>query len=460
VKIFVIASDVPSQKGNRMGVTAVNIVLCELLGGLSRLGHKIVLQMLFNPFRSTASLSSVEEGELLHLKEAGMEVLPAIYKEDYLPPVKSATLLGVLTKISRNLFGVAGIEEFYPSIRVREVVCDRVRSHNIDAILTIWCPEGLASTQGCEGVPRVAYQGDIDFIPAMMRAKDVLLFSDLASQKPGFVRKQLGWFLTRFRLAKFKQAHLRLMREVDVVANVTASNADFYKKHGHPGSVYIRNIWSDMGVEGSPDFEKNQKGKKSNRPIKIIGHVGYLNRTGSTYGLTFLLVDVLPRIEQMMKGLDYQIHIIGGGEVAPALKPRVQNGRVLMRGFVEDLDGELRSSDIFLMLNNAGPYQAAYSRHILAWSMGLCMIVHANSRKAIPEITHEGNALVGSTPDEIAQMVFQAATDSDLNLRIRRGGRATYEKYFTPSVVAEALSEEIARVVAGEETRHTRAFEA
>jgi glycosyltransferase involved in cell wall biosynthesis len=441
-----------------MGVTAVNIVLCELLKGLSRLGHQIVLQILFNPFRSATSLSAAEEGELFHLRKDGMEVLPPIYKEEYLPPLKSAPLLGALNRISRIFFRGTGIEAFYPSIRIRDVVCDRVRSCNVDAILTIWCPEGLASTQGCKGVPRIAYHGDIDFIPGMVRAKDHWLFSDPSDEKPGSVRKQSARFLRRLGLAKFKQAHLRLMRGVDVVANVTASNADFYAKHGHPGSVYIRNVWSDMGVEGSLRFEKNQKENRSNRLIKIVGHVGYLNRTGSTYGLKFLLVDVLPRMEQTMKGLDYQIHIIGGGEVAPALKPWLRDGRVLMRGFVEDLDGELRSSDLYLMLNNAGPYQAAYSRHILAWSMGLCMIVHANSQKAIPEITHEENALVGSTAEEIARMIFRAATDSDLNLRIRRGGRATYEKYFTPSVVAEALSEEIARVVAREETRQSRAL--
>ena len=72
MKIFVIAGDVPSRKDNRMGVTAVNIVLCELLNGLSGLGHKIVLQLLFNPFRTATSLSSAENEELLHLKEAGM----------------------------------------------------------------------------------------------------------------------------------------------------------------------------------------------------------------------------------------------------------------------------------------------------------------------------------------------------------------------------------------------------
>ncbi len=427
-----------------MGVTAVNIVLCELLKGLTRLGHQIFLQVLFNPFRSAALMSSAEEGELLHLREAGVEVLPAIYREEYLSSAKSAIRLG---KIIKNLFGETQLEEFYPSIRVREVVCGRVRSCNVNAILTIWCPEGVAATQGCEEVPRIAYHGDIDFIPGMMRATDPWLFSGPSSQKPNFIHRQLGGLLTRFSFTKFKKAHLRLMEKVDVIANVTASNADFYTKHGHHGSVYVRNTWSDPGVEDLPDFEKNRATRR-NRPIKIIGHVGYLNRTGSTYGLKFLLVDLLPRMEQVMKGLDYQVHIIGGGEIASALKPWLQDGHVLMRGFVEDLDRELRSSDIFLMMNNAGPYLAAYSRHILAWSMGLCLVVHGNSQKAIPEIAHGENALVGSTPDEISQMIFRAATDPDLNSRIRRRGRATYERHFTPSVVAEALSKEMARIVA------------
>ncbi len=441
-----------------MGITAVNIVLGELLNELSRLGHQIVLQLLFNPFRSAPSLSSSEEKELLHLKEVGMEVLPAIYKEEYLVPVKSVIPLQEFSKVVRYLFRGAAIEDFYPAARLRGMMRDRVRSGKADAILTVWCPEGLAATQGGEGVPRIAFHGDIDFIPGMMRAKDPGLFSDPSSQKPSLVRKELGALLRRLRLARVEQAHLRLMREVDVIANVTASNADFYTKHGHRGSVYVRNLWSDMDVGGSLTLKKSQRGNGFHRPIKIIGHVGYLDRTGSTYGLKFLLADLLPGLEQTMKGLDYQVHIIGGGEVVPALKPWLRDGRILMRGFVEDLEGELRSSDLFLMLNNAGPYQAAYSRHILAWSMGLCMIVHANSQKAIPEIKHEENALVGAIPAEIARQVFRAATDTELNLRIRRGGRATYEKYFTPPVVAEALSEEIARVVSSGETRESRVF--
>jgi hypothetical protein len=102
---------------------------------------------------------------------------------------------------------------------------------------------------------------------------------------------------------------------------------------------------------------------------------------------------------------------------------------------------------MFLLLNNAGSYHAAYTRHLVAWSQGLCLIVHENSRRAIPEIRHMENAIVGSTPEEIARMIRMAATDQELNLRVRKGGRATYERYFTPAVVVRTLADEIARAV-------------
>jgi hypothetical protein len=119
-----------------------------------------------------------------------------------------------------------------------------------------------------------------------------------------------------------------------------------------------------------------------------------------------------------------------------------------MRGYVDDLDKEMISSDVFLLLNNAGPYWAAYTRHILAWQMGLCLVVHGNSKHAIPEISHMDNALVGFTSRQIAELVSLAATDANVNARVRLGGRATYEKFFTPKRVGAQLSREMQSLIA------------
>ena len=169
----------------------------------------------------------------------------------------------------------------------------------------------------------------------------------------------------------------------------------------------------------------------------IIGHVGYLNRTGGAYGLRCLLQDVLPHLSSMLRDYPHEIHILGGGRLLPSLIALTSFPHVLMRGFVEDLDSELAMNDVFLLLNNAGRYKAAYTRHLLAWSMGLCLVVHSGSRKAMPEIVHGENALVGSSGEEIAKLIVRAATDPVLNRRIREGGRRTYEQCFTPPRIAK-----------------------
>ena len=252
-------------------------------------------------------------------------------------------------------------------------------------------------------------------------------------------------FRERLYIRASTRAHLQLMKSVDVVASVTACNADFYSRQGHPRSVYVRNTWSDFGTDGMVATIPTDR-NDHRRPIKIIGHVGHLRRTGSTYGLKYLLVDVLPILRQVMGNLDYEIHIIGAGEVFPSLQQWIKEDHVVMRGYVRNLDEEMRSSHMLLLLNNAGSYHAAFTRHILAWSMGLCLVAHANSKLAIPEIQHMENALLGSTPSEISQLIYLAATDTNLNTRIRQGGRATYEKYFTPHEVGRILSEEMSRL--------------
>lgn len=450
MKILVIGSAVPYRQHNQPGVTAVNIVLYEFLKGINQLGHEIVLQLLFNEYRSTTSLSASEENELSHLSGIGIKVLPPIYAEQYLDRARTASRLRKLYRLLKFLGGKVYVEDFYPAVNVQAMMRERVHSTNPHAILTIWSPEGVAATYKVCEQPKIAYQGDVDFAPGENRLREQALFSTTVGHHNGnAIHKLLNALRQWYQLTGFRRAHLTLMHDVDVIANVTACNADYYCRQGHPKSIYVRNTWSDPGFKQLSFAKYDPKATSSGHTIKIIGHVGYLNRTGSIYGLKFLLVDLIPRLEKIMDGLDYQIHIIGGGEIPSTLKPYLRHEQVTVRGYVNDLDQELLSSDIFLLLNNAGSYHAAYTRHIVAWAMGLCLIVHVNSREAIPEISHMENALVGSTPDEVAKMIYLAATNHEVNLRIRRGGRATYERYFTPRVVAEALLQEIERVVSG-----------
>lgn len=436
MRIFLITGNVPFPRDDKQGVTAVHIVTYELLRNLRNLGHDITLQVLFNPYRKASQLSHDEHAELQQLRNDGVSILPVLFQSDYLSSRRNLPHR-LLAGARRLTFGPR-ISDFYPSICMSQLMRKRLEESRPEAILTMWSPEGLAATHFETKIPRVAYHGDVDFLPAEARARDTWLFS--ADSRDRIVLSKVR---DRFDLAQFKAAHMRLMKGVDVIANVTASNADFYSEQGHPCSIYVRNTWLDRRSPHLDPFKRKQAGG----PIKIIGHTGYLNRTGSTYGLKFLLADLLPELAREMSDLDYEIHIIGGGDISAALRPYLQNKHVVVRGFVPDLQKEMDNSDMILLLNNAGPYQAAYTRHLVAWASGLCLIVHEQSTKAIPEIVHMQNALVGRTPSEIARLVRLAATDLDLNQRLRNAGRATYERYFTPAIVGNALSECISKAV-------------
>jgi glycosyltransferase involved in cell wall biosynthesis len=278
----------------------------------------------------------------------------------------------------------------------------------------------------------VIYHGDIDFVPSQVRVEDAEFFSG-QPLSPDQHAKSLE------RLERFKAAHIRLMNDMEVIGNVTASNIPFYLQHGHPCAMYVPNTWIDPGKEHAQEIidAAYQRLAKRNLPVKIVGHVGYLNRTGSNYGLRFL-ADLLPELDRVManENIDFRVHIIGSGDLLPSLKPRLTHPKVILSGYAEDLDRELEDSDIFLFLNNSGPLIAAYTRHVVAWASGLCLIAHKASTLAIPEITHMENAIVGEAPSQLAESIRQVVVDPDLNRRIRSAGRATYEQHFTPRLVA------------------------
>lgn len=448
MKLFVIGCCVPYRRHGERGVTAVHLVTAELLRQLQGLGHELVFQAVFNHLRDTPALSHSEEQALGELAATGIAVLPPLGPAEITERPRGPRSAGRLSRFLRRLRGEVRVEDYYPATRLRGPMAARLKASGAEAVLTIWSPEGIAATYGLRDRPKVAYHGDPDFHPIEVRLRDPSLFPVSAgSRLAGRALQPLRAWRGRLWLDGFRRAHLALMQDVDVIANIMAANAEFYRSQGHPRSLYLRSLWRDEPVAPTLPLPRQGGEEGPARPIKIIGHAGPLGATGGTYGLKCLLVDVLPRLEALMAGAAYELHIFGSGALAPALQRWARHPRVVVHGFVEDYDRELQSSDVFVLLNNAGPYQGAHTRHIVAWSMGLCVVVHANSQRAIPETRHLENALVGATPEEIAQSIRLAATDAALNQRLRLGGRATYEQYFRPRLIAEALSAELERLI-------------
>ncbi len=432
MRIFLVASAVPFPSHGQQGVTATHLVTSALLTELKKRGHTIILQCLFDQSRArTASVH--EEKRLEQLRGEGVEVLPPISVLDYpAPPMKRLRIFSLLHTQT-------AIRHFYRGYQLRGLVRERIRQATPDVIVPVWSIHGVAATHGITDVPRVAYHGDIDHLPMQAR---------LVHDYPLFYGKG-GGFFGAFRLAErrmhtslFGRAHIALMQDLDGIANIAACNAEYYRRKGHRHSEYTRNTWPATAVaEQTPTTDAGK------RPKKIIGHVGYLNRTGSTYGLRYFLQHVVPLLPAVLSGIPYEVHIIGGSEPFPEIRSLLEQPNIVRHGFVEDLDRELRSSDVFCLFNNAAPYQSAYTRHLVAWSNRLCLVTHALSALAIPELKDGENALVCSDPITAAISIARACSDPVFNQRIRDGGRRTFESCFTAEIVAGRLEKELLEAV-------------
>ena len=121
---------------------------------------------------------------------------------------------------------------------------------------------------------------------------------------------------------------------------------------------------------------------------------------------------------------------------------------MVFRGFIPDIDEALLSAPVFLCLNNATPFKVGHTRYLHAWTLGSCVIAHRDAALSMPEIVHGRNALLGSNPEEIAELIILAARDFALRRQIGEGGWKTYDTHFRADAVACDIARKLHAAVA------------
>ena len=232
-------------------------------------------------------------------------------------------------------------------------------------------------------------------------------------------------------------------------------NAHAYAHNGIAQAGYMQNIWPN-GAARASGLEPETGTKK----FKILGSLGNLGGTGNSFGLYYLAAYLMPELERALGAREYEIHIYGKGALSQFLQNKLRHKNIIMRGWVDDIDKEIRESDVFLILNNAlisdevlrvgshrWPLGGAHTRFLHAWAHGACVVAHAQNKKAIPELAHMHNSLLGDSPREIAELILRACTDSGFREAIGRSGKETLQKYFSPEVVGKKIVDELRLLV-------------
>lgn len=259
-------------------------------------------------------------------------------------------------------------------------------------------------------------------------------------------------------LAAQSRRHFQRMKRLRGAADICAIDVHDYARHGVACS-YVPNTWDDP-IGASWKEERAYREGKRGRP-QILGNIGALDATGNSFGMQYLGAEVLPALASIAGDIDWTIAICGPRQPTAAVASALDHPRIIIKGFVPDIDHEVLSSAIFLLLNNAGPYTGGYTRVVYAFAMGACLVAHRNLALSMPELMHEENCLLADTPGEIAALIDRALRDADLRRRIGAAARRTYEAAYAPRRVAERLLDmiEAGLGLQGEPRRHAAAPE-
>ena len=392
----------------------------EALAAFRALGHDVVFQPLLS-HHAEAGFEAEGERALDWARAEGIELLDALWAE---PDAVGSTPRLLLRQSTSS-----DPADFYPSYALRGEMARRVRQSRAEVCFHLWTSAAFAACADVEA-PVFAYAGNPDHYSMAARLKHPEVFA--IPQRTLRNRAKLALWRRAYR--RFEGVVVELALRSTWIGCASAPNADYYTAKGHAQAFYLQNMWpkmSDAGAEPAP---------ATNR---IAGNLGGQYATGNTFGGWLLGTEVLPALDRLL-GDDYEVKLYGAGEFSQPVARVLEHPRVENLGFVDDIDAELQAAKVFLLCNNWNPdFVVGHTRILHAWSLGSCLVAHRNMARAMPEIVHGENALLGATGEELAKHAAAACRDADLRERIVEGGRRTWEREFRPEVVVKRIVDRI-----------------
>ena len=413
MKLLIISAIWPSSTHS---TRAANIVIFEMLLALAKnqKGVQVGLLVVTDGVRKEC----IDQESIEDLKKSGVDILDNILLE----PIPRRN-------ISERIFSMPNIADKYPQYNHRGKIQEASLKWEADAVLIPWS-EWL--THACSDIPLIkfAYYGNPDPKSAL---------AQLALTKK-YGKRSLAFLLIQLlKIKVFEFIHINTMRKYEILGNVAKNDANYYAKKGHPNSFYIQNIWIHPKSKNEVNYEK----KRKESPIKIIASIGKLGGTANTYGFLYLGKEILPLLEKRLQAINYEVHILGAGKPQEYVLSALDSSKVIWRGYVDDIDSEIRNADVFLCVNNATRYKVGHTRYLHAWSLGAPVVAHTDASLSMPEIRHMETALLGSNALEIVNNIALLLEDENLRRKICNGGEQAYLKYFQSKSVATIIIDKL-----------------
>ena len=397
------------------------------LDALQRADHEVTA-VLPLPSRSMISDDLTRQRWIQELKDDGIPVVVTPGDPPAAPPL---TGLAWRRNQARRLLRPI-IADYFAHVGLRDSMAAALAPLRPD-VLFIWGGyEGVAASHAIDIAPRFAFMGDPGHLPGLYRERPPIVGSRWPTS-PRFA-------LYRLEARRKAQVMNRMLRQCEAVGATAAHHAEWFRTHGVPQCVYLPNMVPDWG---GPAWRERRQAAKQTGPFKIV-LMGHVTGTATLAGLHLFANDTLPVLEREL-GDGFVVHICGKGSLPTSLSDKLQGYGVRMRGYVDDIVTEIRSSDVFLVPT---PIELGIRVRIpYAWSAGACVVTHQANAAGLPELRHGHNALLASSGVALAQAIIRVARDPVLQHRLILAGRDTYETSYAHPVTFNKVMGQIDRIV-------------
>lgn len=424
IRILVVNKIYPSRGS---AVQAANTVTFELIATLARQPNTKV---------GFLKISIGDEDSALNIDESNKELLNI--NVEVLEPLK-IRMNGRKSKFNniRSLFFPKD-EDFYPIVLYKERANQIIEDWKADAIIIPWCELSTALCADANVRVKYAYYGNPDSKPALAR----LQFHRRFVKDAKFLEK-IKYFFRKIRCKNLEKIHVSILNKYDFIGDVALNDVLFYRNKGLDNAFYVRNMWYDRFGESVWQIKEE---KESAENI-IIGNVGKLDATANTFGLEILGREIVPLLQEKLGKNKFKINILGAREPVSYIKNLLTRyEEITFSGFVDDIDTEIQKAKVFLVTNNGSSYKVGHTRYLHAWSLGTCVVAHADVTLSMPEIINGYNALLGKDSEEIVDLIIKALDNKEVRFMIARNGYKTFRQFYIADVIVPEILNDINQI--------------
>ena len=413
MKILFFTSSIPSEKSVHPSQSAPHIQSFHTIKELSK-KYDISLQILFDNSRKSKNLEDWEK-KLIEKLKRNIKVLNPIFLSKIVIFDKLPSYLK--KKIEENV-----VYNNYKLFFYKKQYFKNLKDE-YHLFFSYLCPESTSLLYGCKK-KKISFEGDLHY-----QSYDASIKSLSANSiKKAFIKYYsiLTNRIWRYLYCKFLNDYERVF-----CANLNAiSSLNGKLKNNY----FIGTLW--------PESKTIKKHKKKSK-INILLSMGPKSKSATGNAINYITTRLIPIIIKRISYKNINFSVISSSRISDREKKSFSKINTNIKGWVKDINNELLECDIFVFLNNAGPIKAIFSRQIYAWSLGLCVLAHANSLKTMTQMKNDYNIMLGEDEVKIVDQMKKLIDSYELRKKIGQNGFKTYKNNFSPSVHTKNFSDYI-----------------